>query len=98
MSSFVGKFEVPERALAGAKDTYKNCRLIRTIRSMDAKTKELGVLMWLVVYPQAKHDFISGADCRADDAAEAWARITEALRQHLGQVGLGASETWASET
>jgi acetyl esterase/lipase len=51
---------------------------------MDAKAKELGVPRWLVVYPQAKHDFISGPDYRADDAAEAWARITEPLRQHLG--------------
>jgi dienelactone hydrolase len=85
MSSFVAKFEVPVLALAGAKDTYKNCCLIQTIRSMDTKPKGLGVPMQLVVYPQAKHDFIGGADYRADDAADAWKRTTEALRQHLGK-------------
>jgi dienelactone hydrolase len=38
-----------------------------------------------VVYPQAWHDFIMRPDYRADDAADAWMRTTQALRQHLGE-------------
>jgi hypothetical protein len=37
-------------------------------------------------FPQAKHDFIAGVDYRADDAADAWACPTEALRQHLAKM------------
>jgi dienelactone hydrolase len=48
---------------------------------MDAAAKEFGVPMDLVVYPQAKHDFIMPPDYRAADAADAWMRTVEALRQ-----------------
>jgi dienelactone hydrolase len=85
VKSFVGNFKVPVLAFAGGKDTYSNCCLIGTIRSMDAAAKELGAAMELVVYPQAKHDFIMPPDYRAADAADAWMRTVEALRRSLAE-------------
>ncbi len=39
----------------------------------------------LVVYPNANHGFIKGANYRAADADDAWKRTTEALKQHLSE-------------
>jgi dienelactone hydrolase len=85
VKSFVGNFKVPVLAFAGGKDTYLNCCLIGTIQAMDAAAKELGVPMELIVYPQAKHDFIMQPDFRAADAADAWMRTSEALRRNLAE-------------
>lgn len=84
MKSFVGKFQVPLLAFAGAKDTFMNCCLVATIRSMQATAKDLGKSMDLVVYPDAEHGFIKGANYRAADVDDAWKRTTATLAQYLG--------------
>jgi dienelactone hydrolase len=84
MKSFVGKFQVPLLAFAGAKDTFMNCCVLATIQSMQATAKDLGKPMDLVVYPGAEHGFIKGPNYRAADAEDAWKRTTTALAQYLG--------------
>jgi dienelactone hydrolase len=84
MKSFVGKFEVPLLAFAGAKDTFNDCCLLATIQSMQAAAHDLGKSMDLVVYPEAQHNFIKGDTYRAADADDAWKRTSAALAQYLG--------------
>ena len=84
MKSFVGKFQVPLLAFAGAKDTFVHCCLLATIQSMQATAKKLGKPMDLVVYPDAQHNFIKGSTYRPADAKDAWKRTTVALTQYLG--------------
>ena len=85
MKSFVSQFEVPMLAFAGAKDTFRNCCLLATIRSMQTTAKDLGKPMDLVVYPNAQHNFIKDSTYRAADAEDAWKRTTMALAQYLGE-------------
>jgi len=80
--TFVAKNKVPVLFFAAGKDTYKNCCLVETAKALAAAAKEVGVPFELVVYPQAKHDFINKPDYRADDAADAWKRTLEALKAH----------------
>jgi dienelactone hydrolase len=84
MKSFVGKFQVPLVAFAGAKDTYNNCCLLETIQSMRSDAQALGKSMDLVVYPDAQHNFIKGVTYRSADADDAWKRTTSVLAQYLG--------------
>jgi alpha-beta hydrolase superfamily lysophospholipase len=83
MKHFVGKFQVPLLVFAGGKDTYRNCCLLTTMRSMEAAAKQLGKPMEVVVYPNADHNFIKGPNYRADDTDDAWRRTTDALHQYL---------------
>ena len=84
MKSFVDKFQVPLLAFAGGKDTFMNCCMLTTIQSMQATAKDLGKSMDLVVYPDAEHGFIKGANYRAADVDDAWKHTTAALAQYLG--------------
>ena len=85
LKAFVAAFKVPVLAFAGAKDTYNNCCLITTIKTIEADAKLLGLPFELVVYPDAEHDFIKGAHYRAGDADDAWKRTTDELRQYLSE-------------
>jgi hypothetical protein len=85
MKTFVGKFQVPLLVFAGAKDTYKDCCLLATAKSMEATAKELNKPMELVIYPNAEHNFIKGVKYRADDADDAWRRTTGVLHQYLNE-------------
>jgi carboxymethylenebutenolidase len=84
MKTFVGNFQVPLLAFAGAKDSFMDCCRLATIQSMQATAKEMGKSMDLVVYPNAAHNFIKGATYRADDANDAWKQTVAALSQYLG--------------
>jgi dienelactone hydrolase len=84
MKTFVGNFQVPLLAFAGAKDSYNDCCRLTTIQSMQATAKEMGKSMDLVVYPNAAHNFIKGATYRADDAEDAWKHTVAALSRYLG--------------
>jgi len=86
MKAFVGNFEVPILAFAGAKDSFNDCCRLATIQSMQATAKQAGKSMELVVYPDAEHNFIKGDTYRADDADDAWKRTTAALSQYLADV------------
>jgi dienelactone hydrolase len=83
MKTFVGNFQVPLLIFAGGKDTYKNCCLLTTLKSMGSTAKELNKPMELVVYPNAEHNFVKGSTYRADDADDAWRRTTDTLHQYL---------------
>jgi dienelactone hydrolase len=81
MRSFVAQFKVPVLVLAGEKDTYMNCCLIESMRSMEAAAKEGGKPFELVVYPNAHHGFtwVNSPAYRAEDSADAWQRTTKML-------------------
>jgi len=83
MKTFVGNFQVPLLAFAGARDSYKDCCRLATIQAMEATAKATGKSMELVVYPDAEHNFVKGDTYRADDADDAWKRTTAALSQYL---------------
>jgi dienelactone hydrolase len=83
MKSFVGKFQVPALVFAGGKDDFNNCCLLTVAKQMDSTAKELGKSVELVVYPNARHNFIKGTDYRAEDSEDAWKRVTDNLHQHL---------------
>jgi dienelactone hydrolase len=84
MRSFVAQFKVPILVLAGEKDTYMNCCLIESMRSMEAAAKEDGKPFELVVYPNAHHGFtwVNSPAYRAEDSADAWQRTKKMLSQH----------------
>ena len=50
---------------------------------MSSTAKGLNLPFELVVYPNAKHDFIDGPNFRPDDTADAWRRTLDALHQHF---------------
>jgi hypothetical protein len=85
MQAVVAKFKVPLLAFAAAKDTVRNCCLLATIQNMQATANALGKPMQLVVYPEADHAFIAGPNYRPADAADAWKRTTDELRQALAE-------------
>ena len=84
MNTFVGKFQVPVLAFAGAGDTYHDCCLEATIRTMEATAKAQGKPMELIVYPDAGHNFIKGFDYKAEAADDAWRHTTETLNKYFG--------------
>ena len=86
---FVKRFRVPVLVLAAQKDRYKECCVVEMARSMESSAKSNNVAFELVVYPEADHGFNlqTGArgeptgSYRADDAADAWKRTVEMLKQ-----------------
>jgi dienelactone hydrolase len=83
MKAFVGNFRVPLLVFSGGKDTYRDCCLLTTLKSMQTTAKELNKPMELVIYPNAEHNFIKGGTYRADDADDAWRHTIDALQQYL---------------
>lgn len=89
-ASVVKNFRVPVLILAGELDRYKNCCVIESARAIAAAAKDSGAKFELVVYPQASHGFNLETGARGepmgayrrDDAADAWKRTTEMLRQY----------------
>jgi len=83
MKTFVGNCQIPLLVLAGGKDTYRNCCLLTTLKSMETTAQELNKPMELIIYPKAEHNFIKGGTFRADDADDAWRHTTDTLRKYL---------------
>jgi dienelactone hydrolase len=89
-ASLVRNFKVPVLLLAAERDRYKNCCLIESAHAMADAAKASGIKFELVVYPLASHGFnhVTAATgepakaYRADDAADAWRRTVEMLRQY----------------
>lgn len=79
------RFRVPVLILTGERDRYNNnCCGVETMRAMEAVAKEANAPFELVVYPQADHGFnLKSPAFRKDDAADAWRRTSEMLRQYL---------------
>ena len=88
-SDFVSKIKVPTLMFAGVRDTYKNCCVIDTARRLAdaAKAGEGKALLEVVEYPEAGHGFSIkfGKDWRKDDAADAFRRTLDHLRQYSGE-------------
>lgn len=88
--SLVKNFRVPVLFFAAELDRYNNCCLIESALAIAAAAKDNGLPFELVVYPQANHGFnlqtgAAGEPARAyraDDAADAWRRTVDMLRQH----------------
>ena len=86
----VKHFRVPVLVLAGGKDHYKDCCLIKTARAIETAAKASGTQFELVVYPEADHGFNhktgdSGEPNKAyrpDDDRDAWRRTVEMLKRY----------------
>jgi dienelactone hydrolase len=86
MQSLTSLFKVPILALAGEKDTYKNCCLIESMRAIEAAAKAGGALFELVVYPNAGYAFVwknHPSFYRAEETRDAWQRTFKMLSQCL---------------
>ncbi len=60
MPGFAGRIVVPVLMFAGESDSFENCCLIGTARSLAADAAILKAPFELVTYPGANHDFIPG--------------------------------------
>jgi dienelactone hydrolase len=78
------RFRMPVLILTGERDRYNNnCCGVETMRAIETTAKEGATPFELVVYPQADHGFnLKSPAFRRDDAADAWRRTSEMLRQH----------------
>jgi dienelactone hydrolase len=78
------RFRMPVLILTGERDRFNNnCCGIETMRAIETTAKEGATPFELVVYPQADHGFnLKSPAFRRDDAADAWRRTSEMLRQH----------------
>ena len=78
------RFRMPVLILTGERDRYNNnCCGIETMRAIEATAKEGSTPFELVVYPQADHGFnLKSPAFRRDDAADAWRRTSDMLRQY----------------
>lgn len=75
---------VPTLILAGEKDRYNNCCLIESIREFAAAAQAANRQIELIAYPNAGHGFnLNVRAFRADDSADAWARVQAFLGKHL---------------
>ncbi len=60
MPGFGSHITVPTLMFAGEADTYDNCCVIATARTLAADAKQAGAPFELVTYPGVGHDFIRG--------------------------------------
>lgn len=79
------RFRVPVLILTGERDRYNNnCCGVESMRAIEEVAKASSATFELVVYPQADHGFnLKSPAFRKDDAADAWRRTSEMLRQYL---------------
>ena len=82
--SFVSNVSVPVLMFAGEDDTYKNCCLIATARSLAAASPS-GTPLQVITYPATKHDFIIGGhNYNENSYKDAMQRTAARLKQYLG--------------
>jgi alpha-beta hydrolase superfamily lysophospholipase len=82
---FASRLQVPVVVFAGGKDKYRNecCTAAKDEELRDA-AKAAGKSFDLVVYPEAKHDFVKGGDNFDPKAyADAFQRMADALKVYL---------------
>ena len=80
MRNLAAKFQVPTLVLAGERDTYNNCCLIKTMKDMEQGAKENGKSFELVVYDIPYHGWVRSAD--APFYKDAWQRTVKMLNQY----------------
>jgi dienelactone hydrolase len=95
IKAYIEAMEVPVVAFAGVKDTYHDCCLIETARTMATDAKALGHRFELIEYPDAEHGFNEsiggyrrtfdvGAAFNGPAAGDAWQRTQATLKTYLG--------------
>jgi dienelactone hydrolase len=83
-ASFGRGITVPVLMFAGENDTYKNCCLIATARTLSAAAKSAGAPLDLVTYPGVGHGFtLPGRDYDAHAATDSFQRVAQRLAQYL---------------
>ncbi len=82
---FVSRLKVPVLVFVGEKDHYRNnCCTADGDRALAAASKAAGLPFQLIVYPDADHDFVKGADnYNAKDYADTFKRAAERLKVYL---------------
>lgn len=83
LQPLAARMQTPVLVLAGEQDRYRDCCLLESMRALAAAPKSAP--FDLVVYPKANHGFNLAIPevYRAEDAADAWQRTTDFLKQHL---------------
>jgi len=82
MQPLASQLKAPVLVLAGEQDRYRDCCLVESMRALAAAPKD--VPFELIDYPDANHGFNLAIPqvYRAQDAADAWRRTTDFLKQY----------------
>lgn len=82
---YVSRIQTPVLMFAGESDTYKDCCLIDTARSIAAAAVAAGKTFELITYPDTDHDFVEGgAHYNPKSYHDALERTAAKLKQYLG--------------
>jgi len=83
--AFAKRIQVPVLMFAGESDTYKDCCLISTARSIGAAAAAAGKPLELFTYPNTDHDFVEGGSHYNPKAyKDALDRTAAKLKEFLG--------------
>jgi len=82
--SFASRLKVPVLMFAGESDSYKDCCLIGTARTIGAAAQAAGKPFELFTYPKTDHDFVDGgehykAESYKDALEKTGAKLKDAL-------------------
>lgn len=85
LQPLAARMRTPVLVLAGGQDRYRDCCLLESMRALAKAPKPAP--FELVVYPKANHGFNLAIPevYRAEDAADAWQRSTDFLKQYHPQ-------------
>ena len=82
---FASRLKVPVLMFAGESDTYKNCCLIGTARSLAAAATAANQPFELFTYPKTDHDFVQGGShYNPTSHRDAFDRTAAKLKEYLG--------------
>jgi dienelactone hydrolase len=82
---FASRLQVPVLMFAGEKDTFRNCCLIETARSLAAAATATGKPFELITYPKTEHDFVDGGShYNPTSYKDAFDRTAAKLKESLG--------------
>jgi len=82
---FASRMQVPVLMFAGESDTFRNCCLIDTARSLAAAATAAGKPFELITYPNTEHDFVDGGSHYNPKAYhDALDRTAAKLKEFLG--------------
>ncbi|HTR86403.1 MAG TPA: dienelactone hydrolase family protein [Reyranella sp.] len=84
VKDYARRIKVPVLLLAGEADTYHDCCLIETARTIAASARRIGAPLELVTYPGAQHGFnLRGLGHQDAADKDAWQRMVERLARTL---------------
>ncbi len=86
LPGYASRFKVPVLMFAGESDSYKNCCLISTARTMAADAAAVKAPFELVTYPGTDHDFIAGgSNYKPESYKDALSRTAARLKSTFDQ-------------